>query len=105
MCMLRIHTSNQLHPRILHCKIPHGGTLVATVYKEAGTNMIHKDDTRLTTLMHASKREIEARPNNTYLVFRPDKEGFNQRYMKKHIMVDQLTYDECKAKVVDFLQV
>ena len=52
--------------------------------------------------MNAANREIEAITNNTYLVLHAYKEGFNQWLQKKHIMVAQLTCDECKAKVVDF---
>ena len=66
---------------------------------------MHRGYNILNCRLDASKREIEAITNKTYLVLHPDKDGFNQWLMKQHIMVDQATYEEGKAKVVDFFQV
>ena len=56
-------------------------------------------------ILDASKREIEAISENTYLVLHPDKDGCSQWLLNNHITVDMVTYNEGKAKVADFFQV
>ena len=87
-------------------EIPYVAALVATcLQEEVGTNMLHRDAKLLNCRLDASKREIEAITKKTYLVLHPDREGFTQWLLKKQIMVDQLIYEECKAKVVEVFQV
>ena len=67
--------------------------------------MLHKDYKLLNCRQDASKREIEAIAKKTYSVLHPDKDGFKQWRRKNNIIVSKTTYEEGKAKVVEFFQV